>query len=125
MSFENMKIRVVGSPAGNIAVVDSGEPVIYDRQSAVDFAVYVGYEGECRCIVVNKGAVSEDFFRLSSGVAGEVVQRFVNFGYRLAIVGDFSGYTSKPLHDFIYESNNGKYLYFAADEAEAVAKLSE
>jgi len=34
-------------------------------------------------------------------------------------------YTSKPLHDFIYESNNGRHLYFAVDENEAVRRLSE
>jgi hypothetical protein len=124
MPFENLNIRIVERPGGNIAVVGSDAPVIYDRQSALDFAVYIGYERECRSIVVNKAAVSEDFFQLSSGVAGEVVQRFVNFGYRLAIVGDFSVYTSKPLHDFVYESNNGKYLYFAADEDEAIEKFS-
>lgn len=45
------------------------------------------------------------------------------YGYRLAIIGDFSGYTSKALHDYIYECNNGKHLNFVADEDEAVRKL--
>ena len=33
---------------------------------------------------------------------------------KLAIIGDFSGYTSKPLRDFIYESNNGNQVFFVS-----------
>lgn len=80
----------------------------FDGQSALDFAVNIGYEYDCRNIVVNKAAIGEDFFRLSTGVAGEVAQKFVNYGYRLAIIGDFSVYTSKPFRDYMYECNNGK-----------------
>ena len=83
----------------------------------------MGYEHDCRDIVVNKTAVAEDFFKLSTGIAGEVAQKFVNYGYRLAIIGDFSGYTSKPLRDYIYECNNGGHLYFVSDEEEAIKKL--
>ena len=43
---------------------------------------------------------------------------------KVAIVGDFSGYKSKPLRDFIYESNNGKHVFFLGSEAEAIDKLS-
>jgi hypothetical protein len=120
-----MILKIVDTDSGRIAVVESAEPIIVDGQSALDFAVGVGYENDCCGIAVNKAAMAEDFFHLSTGLAGEVAQKFVNFGYRLAIIGDFSGYASKPLHDFIYESNKGKYLYFVADEAEAVMKLSK
>jgi hypothetical protein len=43
----------------------------------------------------------------------------------MAIYGDFSVYTSKPLHDFIYESNNGHDFFFVPTEEEAVNKLAE
>lgn len=39
---------------------------------------------------------------------------------RLAVFGDYSGYTSKPWKDFIYESNQGKEVYFAATRQEGV-----
>jgi hypothetical protein len=39
---------------------------------------------------------------------------------KLAIVGDFSGYTSRPLKDFIYESNNGRDIFFVSSEKEAM-----
>lgn len=44
--------------------------------------------------------------------------------YTEPIVGDFSGYTSKPLKDFIYESNKGRDIFFVDSEEEAIDRLS-
>ena len=65
----------------------------------------------------------EDFFILSTGLAGDILQKYVNYGGRIAIYGDFSHYTSKPLKDFIYESNRGKDVFFVKTEAEAIDML--
>ena len=66
----------------------------------------------------------EDFFILSSGLAGEVLQKFVNYGMKVAIVGDFSRYTSKPLQDFLRESYLCKTVFFVSSESEALEKLA-
>ena len=52
------------------------------------------------------------------------MQKFVNYGVRCAIYGDYSRYTSKPLRDFIYESNKGKDVFFVATKEEAVDMLA-
>jgi rifampin ADP-ribosylating transferase len=108
---------------GDIAVISSDTPLITDAQSALDLIVSFFYERSITKYAMNKEAVSEDFFRLSTGFAGDVAQKFVNFRCRLAIFGDFSGYTSKSLHDYIYECNNGRHLNFVSDEREAVGRL--
>ena len=69
--------------------------------------------------------LGEDFFILSTGVAGEILQKFVNYHVRAAIYGDYSHYTSKPLKDFIYESNQGKNFFFVATKEEAIQKLTQ
>ena len=89
-----------------------------DMQSALDLMVTAKYE-DYEAIAINKDAVCEDFFELSSGVAGEILQKFVNYGMKLAIFGDYSTYTSKPLKDFIYESNKGRQFFFVDNEEEA------
>ena len=43
---------------------------------------------------------------------------------QLAIVGDFSKYTSKSLKDFIFESNKGKFINFIASKEEALKVLA-
>lgn len=116
-----MKFEVVG---GNVVRVISDGPIITDAQSALDLIATVSYETKCSRMIVEKYAISEDFFVLSSGVAGEILQKFVNYQMKLAVVGDYSKYTSKPLKDFIYESNKGKDVFFVATLDEAKAKLS-
>lgn len=107
----------------SVAVITADQPVITDPQSALDFAMTVKYETGSTNIAINKGAISDDFFILSTCLAGEILQKFTNYGVRLAIFGDFSKYTSKPLKDFIYESNKGKSFYFQPDRSSAVNKL--
>ena len=63
-------------------------------------------------------------FVLSTRIAGEILQKFINYQFKFAIVGDFSGYTSKPLKDFIYESNKGRDIFFVSSEEDAIEKLS-
>lgn len=104
---------------------DEGEIIINDAQSALDLMATVRYEADCDRIAIPKSAVKEDFFVLSTGIAGEILQKFVTYQVKLAIIGDYSGYTSKPLRDFIYESNNGSHIFFAATEGEAITKLED
>lgn len=75
--------------------------------------------------MISKQLIAEDFFVLSTGFAGEVLQKFVNYDGRIAIYGDYSHYTSKPLKDFIYESNKGKDIFFVATKDEAIDKLTK
>lgn len=84
----------------------------------------MNYEHNCHKVAINKEAVAENFFKLSTGFAGEIVQKFVTYNCALAIIGDFSCYTSKPLQDYIYECNKGKHLFFVKDELQAIEKLS-
>ncbi len=118
-----MKIENLKDNGTNIAIVSSNEKLIIDTQSALDFVMSVKYETGAAKIVIDKKAIIEDFFILSTGIAGEILQKFINYHVKAAIYGDFSGYTSKPLRDFIYESNNGKDFFFVATKEEAVQKL--
>jgi len=119
-----MNIRTIRQDGETIAIVESEETLICDVQSALDLMATVRYETDADRVILPKSALDERFFALGSGLAGDVLQKFVNYRMRLAIVGDFSGYASKPLRDFIYESNKGGHVFFAATEAEAAQKLS-
>ena len=107
-----------------IAQIESSEVLITDVQSALDLMATVLYEMDADCMILPKAAMTEQFFVLSSKLAGDVLQKFVNYQFKVAIVGDFSGYTSKPLRDFIYESNQGKHVFFVSTVEEALEKLT-
>lgn len=108
-----------------IAIVSDSGKLITDVQSALDLMATVQYEADCSRIAIRKEAVSDDFFILSTGLAGKILQKFVNYHVKVAFIGDYSGYTSKPLKDFIYESNNGSEVFFVSTEEEALEKLSK
>ena len=119
-----MNIRQVEETGEIIAVVESDEALITDVQSALDLMATVRYETGADRIALSKAALDERFFVLRSGFAGDVLQKFVNYQMKLAIIGDFSGYTSKPLRDFIYESNQGNHVFFVSTGSEAIEKLA-
>ena len=118
-----MKINIIKENNIEIAVINNSEILIIDVQSALDFMATIGYDTGCDRIVLNKSAICEDFFNLRTKLAGEILQKFINYHMKIAIVGDFSTYTSKSLKDFIYESNQGRQLFFLPDEASAIEAL--
>lgn len=107
------------------AEVESDCKVITDAQSAIDLLMSAKYELGTKNLLIAKRLVAEDFFILSTGLAGEVLQKLINYGGRIAIYGDYSRYTSKPLKDFIFESNKGRDVFFAATRDEALDMLSK
>jgi len=118
-----MNIKTVTQNDVGIAVITAKGKLITDVQSALDLIMTVKYETKAERIAIAKDCVADDFFILSTGLAGEVLQKFINYHVKVAFFGDFTKYTSKPLHDFIYESNSGKDVFFVGTEDEAVSKL--
>jgi hypothetical protein len=119
-----MEYKILGEK-NDIALIIADEIVIEDAQSALDLIATAQYETDCDKYIINKSCVVDDFFILSTGIAGEILQKFINYRKKIAIVGDYSKYTSKPLKDFIYECNNGNSIYFVSTVEEALLKLSK
>lgn len=119
-----MNIRKIEQGSNCCAVIEGDGVIIKDAQSALDVLMSAQYEAGTKNIVIDKRLIAEDFFILSTGLAGEILQKYVNYGGRIAVYGDYSRYTSKPLKDFIYESNRGNDVFFTATEQEAIDRLT-
>lgn len=120
-----MKIEHAKNGGVDIAVVSGDEIVIADAQSALDLVMTVKYETGADRIAIDKNVICGDFFILSTGIAGEILQKFINYHVKAAIYGDYSHYTSKPLKDFLYESNHGKDIFFVSTREKAVERLTQ
>lgn len=120
-----MQIEHIENPNGTIAVITGEEKLITDAQSAMELAMTARYESGAEKLAIDKKVVAESFFILSTGLAGDILQKFTNYHIKAAFYGDFTSYTSKPLHDFIYESNQGSSVFFTPDREEAVRRLAE
>lgn len=106
----------------NIAIIDT-DTKITSTQDALDLLASANYHADCIGIVIYKESLEESFFDLKTSLAGEILQKFTNYQMKLAIVGDYSNYSSKSLKDFIYECNKGKSVYFQSDIASALSAL--
>ena len=66
-----------------IALV-TGTCALTDEQTALDLIMEARYTLGAERIAIEKAAVSPDFFILSTGLAGAVLQKFINYGAKLA-----------------------------------------
>ncbi|WMC91470.1 DUF4180 domain-containing protein [Kineothrix sp. MB12-C1] len=123
ISLGEIQIEKIEMDGNTIAYIRSDSPILTDVQSALDLIATVDYQTGCSNLILDKESIVEEFFDLKTRLAGEIIQKYVNYRVRLAIVGDFSGYTSKALRDFIYECNHGKDLFFVSDKEEALKRL--
>ncbi|MEV4842657.1 DUF4180 domain-containing protein [Micromonospora matsumotoense] len=120
MSTDTM-VTLAGTTA--LACAPDG-PKICGGDDATDvIGAALGHGVELVVLPVRRLAV--EFFTLRTGVAGEVVQKFVNYRLRLAVVGDISGHVTRStaLRDFVVEANRGRQLWFVDTSAELEERL--
>lgn len=100
-------------------IIPADGPLIATEADFTDFIGEAAWGGSTR-IVVPVARLSPDFFKLSTGLAGAILQKATNYKLKVAIVGDISAFTAKssPLRDFVYESNKRGEIRFVASEAE-------
>ena len=99
-------------------------PLLRTAQDAVDLIGEAKSAG-ANILVLPIARLDPAFFQLRTGIAGEVVQKFVTYQVAAAIVGDTTQLEaeSKSLRDFIRESNQGGSIWFLADKEELQARL--
>ncbi|MGM9508376.1 DUF4180 domain-containing protein [Larkinella sp. GY13] len=118
-----MKIETHEVNGIRMAEVISDKVLITNPEDGLQLVVDLYYQDFDRMILHEK-TITPDFFDLKTGLAGEILQKFSNYRVRLAIIGDFSAYTSKSIKDFIYESNQRRQINFVQTLSEAIERLS-
>lgn len=100
-------------------------PALGSGADALDL-IAASYEHLADFIVIPVERLDPAFFTLSSGLAGEFLQKLVNYRMRVAIIGDLSAHieASNALRDFVRESNSRKQSWFLADREELRARLA-
>lgn len=77
-----------------------------------------------KSLVQAEDALPPEFFDLSTGVAGALVQRVTQYGIRMAAVVPDPAAHSGPFQDFAREANRGATFRFFPSRAEAVEWLT-
>ena len=120
-----MYIQQVNQDGVSIALIRSEKPLMTDVQSALDLMMTVRAETGCKRIALNREAIMGDFFScFRRALRAKSLQKFVNYGFKLAVYGDFAHETSAALRNFIRESNEGRDIFFQPDANSATEKLA-
>src|SRR5690606_40192883 len=104
-----------------IAEIISDEIVLSSVDEALDLIGNLGYQGFDKIILHEKN-IHPAFFDLKTKLAGEILQKFAQYQMALAIVGDFSKFSSKSLNDFIVEKIGRAHVNFVNTLSAAIEK---
>ncbi|UZR97524.1 DUF4180 domain-containing protein [Chondrinema litorale] len=119
-----MNIKYIETDTDKIGVLEGNDYKINGPQEAAELLMNCQYSGTNKVIILAE-QLDAAFFDLKTRIAGEILQKFSTYDGFLAIVGDFSKFSSKSLQDFIYESNKFKRINFVSSQEEAIKALSE
>jgi len=99
-------------------------PALQNDRDALEL-ITAAWENRANFLVIPVERLGEDFFRLRTRIAGEILQKFVTYKLRVAIVGDVSHYVteSDSFRDFVYESNRGNQIWFVRNQGELEQRL--
>lgn len=118
-----MNIKTHEIVNAKIAEIIADNIVLKTTEDGLDLLGNLYYQGFDKIIIYEKNIIP-DFFDLKNRIAGDILQKFAQYGMPLAIVGNFSKFESKSLNDFIYESNKGKQVNFVSSIAQAIKAFS-
>jgi hypothetical protein len=108
-----METRLYGN---GIVEIISGDVLISEASDVFGLLS----SSDCSAVIIRKENIIDGFYDLSTGIAGETLQKVSNYRKRMAIVGDFQTIKSRAFKDFIYESNRWKQIVFVSTTEEAL-----
>lgn len=100
-------------------------PRVAGTQDILDVVGEVWGSG-AELVTIPANRFDPSFYDLRTGVAGDVLQKLVNYQLRLAVVGDISAHLagSDALRAFVHESNQGTQAWFVNSRTELEARLA-
>ena len=100
-------------------------PPIGSSQDALDIIGQI-WHSRADLVAIPAARLDGGFFMLRTGLAGEFIQKLVNYRLSVAIIGDITEHlrASSALRAFVHESNNGRQLWFLDDLDQLDVRLS-
>jgi hypothetical protein len=106
-----------------VLMCDPAGPTVVTEQDALDLIGSALFDAEIVAVPVSR--LDAKFFSLGTRIAGEIMQKFVNYRMRLAIIGDISRHmeASAALRALVHESNAASHIWFLPDVEALDARL--
>ncbi|MCC2309269.1 DUF4180 domain-containing protein [Cellulomonas chengniuliangii] len=118
-------MRIIDHDGIVVQHLDEVGPVIATSADTSDL-IGNAWAAQADLVAVPVSRLDPEFFRLRSGMAGEILQKAVNYHLQIAVVGDISEHlaASEALRAFVAESNRGQHAWFVPDEAALEAQIA-
>ncbi len=123
-NIKSMNIKEHFIKDSKIAEIIAESMIIATTEDGLDLLGSLYFQGFDK-VIIYQNNITPDFFDLKTGIAGEILQKFSNYRVQLAIIGDFSQYTSKSLQDFIFESNQQGHITFEESLEKVIQKFQK
>lgn len=90
-----------------------------EENDALDL-IALCWEHEANAFMIHYVALSEDFFKLKTKVAGNIIQKFINYAIKVAIIVPQETIQKGRFNEMAMETNKGNHfrLYESKEEAE-------
>jgi PadR family transcriptional regulator AphA len=101
-----------------IKLISSTEPLSTEND-ALDL-ISLCWEHDTTALMIHYAALSEDFFKLKTKVAGNIIQKFINYGIKAAAIIPQETIEKGRFKEMAMEMNTGNHfrLYESNEEAE-------
>jgi hypothetical protein len=97
--------------------------LVHTPQDFLDILAW-GSERKTRLYLLDVSNFDRRFFDLSSGFAGELLQKCSNYQVRVVIVGEYAPLMSSRFGELVVELNRGTLVRFAPTRSEAAEWLT-
>jgi len=89
-------------------------------ENDINDIISAGFEHGANCIMLHDSALSDDFFRLHTGLAGVLLQKCANYHFKTALVLTDATRTTARFRELMFESNQGQaFAVFSTQNAAA------
>jgi hypothetical protein len=97
----------------------SGGGLVGSERDALDLVGACGEHGT-RLLLIDASCLPEEFFRLRTGLAGAVLQKFVNYGLKVAAYTPPNMSNQGKFMDFKLETNRGNHFRLLESKEDAI-----
>ncbi len=102
----------------------SAETPINSEQDALDI-ISICFEKETNLLLLHGEVLTDDFFKLRTGLAGAFMQKFVNYRIRVAVLLPEAFKITGRFKELVAESKNGRAFRVFTESSEAETWLTD
>jgi PadR family transcriptional regulator AphA len=101
-----MQFKVIKKPDGKYVECISAETPLGTEQDALNLIALCG-ENDTNNLIIHTEALADDFFKLRTGIAGQMLQKFINYHVKIAVIIGNEQIIKGKFKEVLAESNKG------------------